>query len=137
MTWARASWWSWLVTIAGLAAARLGWSWGVPIALGVTSAHALVLAIAGGKAFAVQVRALYVLALLVGPPSLQWVAIAGTLVLLVFDYCIVARFLALMPWNRRQPLTLALVRTVIASPPTKGSILAIINDDTRRAASSA
>ncbi|HEY5950379.1 MAG TPA: hypothetical protein VIV40_33035 [Kofleriaceae bacterium] len=126
MTWTRASWWSWLVTIIALAAGRLGWSFGVPIAFGVTAGHALVLAIAGGKAFAVQVRVTYLILIALDQSWLHWAQIAGTLVLLGFDYCPIARLLALMPWNRRQPLTFALVRTVITSPPTTGSILAII-----------
>ena len=128
MTWGHASWWSWLVTVTALAAGRLGWVPGLAIAIGVTSVHALVLGLARGRHFAMQVRVVYVVALVVGLglPAVHWLEIAGTLLLLVFDYCIVSPILALMPWNRRLPLTFALVRAVMMSPPIKGSVLALV-----------
>ena len=41
-------------------------------------------------------------------------------------YCALARTLALMPWNRTQPLTLRLVRRAYLTPPLDGSILAVL-----------
>jgi hypothetical protein len=55
--------------------------------------------------------------------------LAGTTVRVAFDYCLLARTLSLMPWNRRQPLTLALVWRTYATPPVKGSILQALAAD--------
>ncbi len=125
MTWARASWWSWLITAGVLVAGRLGWAPGVPIAIAVTATHALVIAIVRRRSLPVQVRVTYTIVLVIGivAPVLHWMQLAGTVVLLVVDYCVIARFLALAPWNRRQPLTLALVRAILLTPPVKGSIV--------------
>lgn len=72
----------------------------------------------------VQVRLAYAGLLLAGlwPPlrALHVAQLAGTLVLLAFDYCILARTLSLAPWNRRLPLTPRLVWRTFASPPMLG-----------------
>ena len=74
-----------------------------------------------------QVRAAYlVLLLLAGWPPFRWLLfllLAGLLTRVVFDYCLLARLLSLMPWNRKRPLTLALVRATFLSRPVRGSIL--------------
>jgi hypothetical protein len=62
----------------------------------------------------VQVRLAYALVVGLGllphGEALLWVAAIGTQLLLAINYCFAARVLALMPWNRRKPLTLDLVR---------------------------
>jgi hypothetical protein len=81
-------------------------------------------------ALPVQVRVTY-LALLVAalwPPLalIHWLVFGGTLARVAFDYCPLARTLALMPWNRTQPLTLRLVRRAFVTPPFDGSILTVL-----------
>ena len=82
-------------------------------------------------ALPVQVRAVYLGVLLLGswPPlrALHWLQFAGTAVLLVFDYCVLARVLSLLPWNRRGPLTRARLRATFLSPPVRGSIAAALD----------
>jgi hypothetical protein len=53
--------------------------------------------------------------------------LAGTSALLAFDYCPLARTLALMPWNRRVPLSGRLVLRVFLTPPVPGSALALVS----------
>ena len=78
-------------------------------------------------AFEVQVRAGYLCLLLVGTLPGCWplhvIQFIGVNALLVADYCPLARFLALAPWNRSQPLTTALLRRAFLTPPVSGSIL--------------
>ena len=44
-------------------------------------------------------------------------------------YCPLARVLALMPWNRRQPLSLQIIWKTIVTPPVDGSLLAARSGD--------
>jgi hypothetical protein len=69
----------------------------------------------------VQTRAGYTLLLIAGlwPPLafIHGIQVAGTTAMVLFGYCPLARMLSLMPWNRHEPLTGALVRrTVLAAP---------------------
>jgi hypothetical protein len=78
-------------------------------------------------AFPVQVRLGYLGLLLLGlwPPLsfLYWIQLAGTSAMVCFDYCPLARFLSLMPWNRRETFTLSVLRRTFLSPPARGNIL--------------
>ncbi len=49
--------------------------------------------------------------------GLYWLPVLGTGVMLVFGYCLMARMLSLLPWNRTEPLTLSLLRRTFVSPP--------------------
>lgn len=79
------------------------------------------------SAFPVQVRVAYLGLLAAGlwaPLAfIHWIQLAGTTALLTLDYCPLARTLSLAPWNRRAPLTAALVRCAFFSPPTPGSVI--------------
>ena len=48
---------------------------------------------------------------------LYWLPTVGTLALLVFGYCLMSRMLSLLPWNRREPLTLGLLRRTFLTAP--------------------
>ncbi|MEW6332378.1 MAG: hypothetical protein AB1560_13055 [Pseudomonadota bacterium] len=123
------SWWYWLATIplliAGLSGRNEAFYWAMVLTamqwihfglrdLSLTS-------------FPVQVRMGY-LALLVlgqwGPAYfIYYIQLAGTSAMVLFGYCPLARFLSLMPWNRREPFSLALLKRTVFAPPTRGSIL--------------
>lgn len=123
------SWQYWAVTDVLLIVAVLGWQPGFAAVIGlniVQLGHFL----AREKtpiAFPVQVRAAYLGLLLAG----QWdplyfiyfIQIAGTTAMVLVDYCPLARILSLMPWNRREPFTLQLLRRTVFSPPVRGNIL--------------
>lgn len=78
-------------------------------------------------AFPVQVRIGFLLWLVIAQvPSLQWlywVPVLGTTASVLFDYCPLARALSLAPWNRREPLSRALIKRTVLSAPVHGSIL--------------
>lgn len=127
------AWWYWLAAVTGLALGVAGWGPGYAVAMGTTLVHGVHWLIRGHRpsSLPIQVRAAYlgILALGLAPPLafLHWMQLAGTSALLMFDYCPLARTLALMPWNRRAPLTGQLVLRVFLSPPVGGSALALVN----------
>jgi hypothetical protein len=71
--------------------------------------------------FTVQLRVAYLLLLLVCDiPSMQclyWLPLLGTLALVVFDYCLLARVLSLAPWNCREAYSLDLLKRTFLSAP--------------------
>lgn len=122
-------WWYWVgmvvlltAEVAGCAVAE-----GAAVALGALQAIHFAARERSLTAFNVQVKLVYLGLLVTGlwPPlvAIHWAQLAGTTVRVAFDYCPLARTLSLMPWNRRQALTLALVRRTYAMPPVKGSVL--------------
>jgi hypothetical protein len=89
------------------------------------------------KAFPVQVRLAYAGMMLLDlawePMRWHlWMMAFFTLVLVLTDWCLVSRIMALMPWNRREPMSWPLVQRTFFSPPVRGSIL----DSTSRPAPS-
>lgn len=78
-------------------------------------------------AFPVQVRIAYtaILCALLWPPlhQLFWLPATGTLVLVLFGYCFLARCLSLLPWNRSEPFSWRLLRRTFLSRPARGNIL--------------
>jgi hypothetical protein len=73
------------------------------------------------KPYPVQIRLAYTLFMIVSlVPGLRWFYWAlglGAMALVIFGYCIMARFLSLMPWNRTRPFTMRLlVRTFLSAP---------------------
>jgi hypothetical protein len=121
-------WWYWLLTEVALGASLAGWKAGLTVAIAVTTLAGIHLGLRARSpvALPVQVRAAYLGVLLLGswPPlrALHWLQFAGTAVVLVFDYCVLARLLSLLPWNRHTPLTRARLRATFLSPPVRGSV---------------
>jgi hypothetical protein len=79
-------------------------------------------------AFSVQVRLAYaaiLLADILWEPlrlHLWWMAFF-TLMVVFFDWCLLSRIMALMPWNRKEALSWELMRRTFFSGPVKGSII--------------
>lgn len=125
----RASWWYWLATALALSATVIGRSpLGLPIAIALLVIQAIHFgARRGARSFPVQVRLAYLAILVAGlVPGLGFLhglQLAGTTSVLTVGYCPLARCVSLLPWNRRQPLSLALVRHTFLTPPVSGSIL--------------
>ena len=125
------AWWYGAATVLLLAAATI-WPAAALAAVGlagVQSVHFYARTERMG-ALPVQVRVTYLGLLIAGlwPPLafLHWLVLGGMLARVAFDYCPLARTLALAPWNRTQPLTLGLVRRAYLTPPFDGSILAVL-----------
>jgi len=122
-------WWYWLVTDGLLIGNLVGWRWGALPVITLTVIQAVHYLHRERRimAFPVQVRLGYLLLLVLGTIAplgfIHWVQLAGTTAVVTVGYCPLARILALMPWNRRQPLTAMLVWNTIVSPPVAGSIL--------------
>jgi hypothetical protein len=81
------------------------------------------------RAFSVQVRMVYAAVMLLDvlwePLRLHlWWMAFFTLMVVLFDWCLLSRIMVLMPWNRRSPMSWALVRATFFSGPVKGSIAA-------------
>ena len=126
------AWWYWLLAATGLGLGVAGWSPGYGFAIGVTLVHGIHYLSRGHAPMSLplQVRVAYLGFLFLGlwlPLSLlHWLQLAGTSALLAFDYCPLARALALMPWNRRMPLSAALIRRVFLTLPVRGSVLRLV-----------
>ena len=123
------SWWYWLTSAGLLTASVSGWPTGFPLALGLTAFQIVHFTFRSGsvRSFPVQVRLGYLMLLLIAaPPALRWICwipITGTWIQVLFGYCAMARTVSLMPGNRNQPLSVALVRQTFLSVPVRGSFL--------------
>ena len=126
-------WWYWLATALLLAASFAGVGPALPLALALTGVQTLHFARRDGSpaAFPVQVRLAFLGLLVLGLwPPLRWVhavQLAGASAKVLAGYCLLARLLSLMPWNRQRPLSLRLAAVTIFSRPVKGSILRTAN----------
>ena len=127
-------WWYWLATAVLLAAyLAAGLRATIFAAIALTAVQLVHFAARERElaAFPVQVRAAYVGLLMLGlyPPLvfIHWIQLVGTWAMVLVGYCPLARMLSLLPWNRRQPLSAALVRRTFLSPPVRGSIVDAIN----------
>jgi hypothetical protein len=117
------TWWVWLITAYLLLIGLMG----MPEAF----LAALLLSIAQSglffarerafKAFPVQLRLAYTLLLIICffPPirCLYWLPAIGTFALVIFGYCLMARTLSLLPWNRTERITADLLRRTFLSRP--------------------
>lgn len=117
------TWWVWLITAVVLLVGLMGYPGAFILAMAMTVTQTVVIFLREKRftAFAVQLRIAYLLLLLVSyPPAMQWLywlPTIGTFALVVFGYCLMARVLSLLPWNRAKPLSWNLLqRTFFSSP---------------------
>jgi len=121
-------WWYWLATDVLLVNGLAGWPGGFAPVIALVAVQAGHYLHREGRpsAFPVQVRIGYLGLLLAAQWDplyfLYWVQLAGTTAMVAFDYCPLARFLSLMPWNRQQPLSARLVLRTFLAPPVEGSV---------------
>lgn len=122
-------WWYWLATASALTTGVLGWHWGFCIAGTLTLIQIVHFRIRTGAfaSFPVQIRLAYLGVLLAAaPPALQWLywlPAIGTWALVLFGYCLIARVLSLMPWNRDGALTGRLILHTFTAPPQAGNVM--------------
>lgn len=118
----------WQLTALLLAAHFAGWAHAMPLAMALTAWQAAHVAWVRGTLWTldVQVRIAYLALLVLGHAGPLWpihvVQFVGVNALLVVDYCLLARLLVLMPWNRVEPLTARLVRQALFMPPAPEAI---------------
>ena len=117
------TWWAWTITTVLLIVGLSGHSLAFVGAMAVTAGQGLVLLVRDRSlaAFSVQLRAAYLLLLLIAYPPpmrwLYWVPTVGTFALIIFGYCLLARLLSLLPWNSRDAYTLARLRRTFFTAP--------------------
>ena len=116
-------WWMWLIIASGLAVGIAGHPSGFLVAMGISLAKAvfIVFEYRSLRPSAAQIRVAYLLLLMIcfipGLRWLYWVPMIGTLALLICGYCLMARFLSLLPWNRAHAIHgKSLWRTFIDPP---------------------
>ena len=119
-------WWywfiSWVLIVAGLAGVG-GALEVVAVLAGVQVLHYRWLR-GSFSAFAVQVRLVALGMFLAGLawPGLFVIAAVGLFARCTVNYCLIARLLKLMPWNRTNSLTLADAARVLLQRPTNGPL---------------
>ena len=123
------NWWYWSVTVCLITTGIAGYEFGFILATFVTIFQLLHFAIREHSiaSFTVQVRFWYLVLLIAAlPESLQklyWILAVGTWVRQIFGYCMMARIVSLLPWNRTQPFSLKLLLTTFCTRPVRGNIL--------------
>jgi hypothetical protein len=116
-------WWAWTITTALLIVGLSGYRLAFIGAMAVTAGQGIILLVRDRSpaAFSVQIRAAYLLLLLICyPPVMRWLYLlptVGTFALSVFGYCVMARILSLLPWNSRETYTLDRLRRTFFSAP--------------------
>jgi len=123
------SWWYWAATVPLLAIGLSGYGIGF-IAAAVLTAIQVVHYFYRERslmAFPVQVRIAYLglLVLAQWQPFywVYWLQLVGTTAMVLFSYCLLARVVSLMPWNRSEPVSLNLIVRTFFSAPVAGNIL--------------
>ena len=121
-------WWVWAITALCLAGGLTGYPSGFQAAILISVVQTVVYQLRETSIFTfpVQIRFAYTGLLIVCQiPSLRWlywVPAVGTLALVVFGYCLMARILSLLPGNRTEPMSLDLLRRTFLTPPAPGNI---------------
>jgi hypothetical protein len=123
------SWWYWFVTVLLLTAGVAGWPMCFLLAIALTVFQLIhfIIRERSFTSFPIQVRFGYLLLLLMALPEglqkIYWIPTVGTWAQVLFGYCTMARTLSLLPWNRKEALSLPLLKRTYLSPPHKGNIL--------------
>ena len=117
----------WLATVPLVSGAALHCRWSLAAALILTTVQAIHFAVRAHDptAFPVQVRSAYFALLLLGTcPAFAWVhwlQLVGTTARVAANYCLLARGLSLLPWNRTAPFTIDLLSHAFFAPPPAAS----------------
>lgn len=102
----RLDWWFWCLSLAAIISGLSGWQAdGFYLLIGISVLQSIYFAMRTGLlSFPSQVRYVYtamtVLALYDSSQILYYLLFAGTVMVTLFNRCIIARMLVLMPWNK-------------------------------------
>src|SRR5512138_2486863 len=105
------TWWAWTITAVLLLVGLWGRPGAFLTAIGITVLQTIVMLIREKSilAFPVQLRIAYLtlLGICYIPQMrwLYWLPTVGTFALVFFGYCLMARVLSLLPWNRHEPFS--------------------------------
>lgn len=123
-----AGWWYWLVTAGLLTYGVSGNPVGFIAAISLTVIQLIhyIIREGGVETFPVQVRYWYLLLICVAfyePLRLiYWIPTIGTWAQVIFGYCTMARCVSLLPWNRSEKFSYALLTKTFFSRPVRGSV---------------
>lgn len=99
-------WWFWPVIFVFLLSGMLGWPQGFYVVVAVSSVQSIyfIIKLKGLQPFPAQVRFVYLLFTIIGlfDPTRIWYGLMtiSTFMVALFDKCLLARILILMPWNK-------------------------------------
>jgi hypothetical protein len=119
----------WAVTTVLIAAALSGvqYAYEAVVLLNIVQVIHFMLRENSVTAFPVEVRATYLVLLIVSQaPYMIWVLwwqLIGTAAMVMFRYCFLARLLSLMPWRKTEPYSTELIKKTFFTAPVKGNIL--------------
>lgn len=120
----------WQLTALLLAAHFVSWPWGLTLAFAVNVLQVVHVGLRRRtwRALDVQVRVVFLALLALGTLPGLWplhvVQFLGVNAFVVADYCLLARVLTLLPWNRPCAWRAGLVREVLLMPPSPMPIAA-------------
>ena len=123
------NWWYWFVSACLLTAGVAGYKIGFDLVIGLTLIQLVHFTISEKSisAFTVQVRFVYLLLMIAFYPEpiqfMYWLPLVGTWARVTFGYCLLARTLCLLPWNRQVPFSTELLMKAYFSRPVRGNIL--------------
>ena len=119
-----------LVCATGLTLGLTGWNPGFVIAVVMAAVQCIhtIIVQRSLTAFPAQVHITYTLLLLAALPSsmnwLYWMPAIGTWIYLLFDYCLLARMLSMLPINSAEKFSFQLVRSTFLAAPAKNILKA-------------
>ena len=122
-------WWYWLASTVCLwvAVTVNPFAYEVALIIAVVQLVHFSFAEGGLTKFPVQIRLGYLSFLLLSMPEsmqwLLWVPAIGTLARVLFGYCIMARMLMLLPFNRQITLSWNFIKEAFLKAPIRGYIL--------------
>jgi len=115
------TWWAWTITTVLLIMGLSGFGPAFIAAMAVTAGQGILLLVRDRSpaAISVQIRAAYLLLMSYPSPMhwFYWLLTVGTIALIVFGYCTMARLLSLFPWNSHEAYTLDRLRRTFFSAP--------------------
>jgi len=117
------TWWAWTVTAILLTLGLVGYPAAFVFAMVLTGIQVVLVLFRERKfsAFPVQLRVAYLgllcLSFIPQMRWLYWLPMLGTFALVILGYCLLARVLSLLPWNRDEPISSdLLLRTFLSRP---------------------
>ena len=123
------AWWYMLATLGGVLAGLLVEPVWLLAAIGLCALQVVHFGAEDKNyfSFSCQVRyvmmGIFVLRLAEPLRWIYWIPVVGLTARLTVNYCLLARLVSLLPWNRKEPVTWALVKRTIFSTPVQGCIL--------------
>lgn len=129
LEWTKLTWWYWLLSVLALTVGLAGNPDGFYLLMVLCFIQLVHFGILDKtfESFTVQLRVvmLGMVILFYWEPLrfLYWIPFFGLWANVLFGYCLLARIMVLMPWNRKEPLTRNLIKRTIFSSPVRGCIL--------------